>query len=147
MDMKKGDDPDKIDKGFDWSTMTAVIRDHATNPIVGHGNGLRDQVIAAIAELEGPVYPVNITFPWHHGRSKTVSLRFKSPITAPPRNETFQLTFLDDDDGKKYRVTSVVDYAIYHYVEARTMQNINQDGLILGIYLKPVTEQVLEDDA
>lgn len=33
MDIKKGGDPDEIDKGFVWSTMTAVIQGIWLKPV------------------------------------------------------------------------------------------------------------------
>lgn len=133
------------DKGFDWSTMAGVVERHGRDPVNGHSSALFNQLMAKLSELEGAVYPVNISFKWK-GRTKTVNLKFKSEVTAPRRDEPIVVSFLDDDDGKKYRVSSEADYTIHHYVDARTMNSVSRDGLILEIWLKPVTIQPVQEE-
>lgn len=134
-----------LQKGFDWSTMARVVDTHARAPVNAHSSSLHASVMGALGALKEPPYPVNFHFKWK-GRSKTVSLRFKSPLQAPRRDEPVLLSFLDDDDGKVYRVSSFADHTIQNYYDARTLTNIDQDGLILDIWLKPVTVQPTREE-
>lgn len=133
------------EKGFDWTTMRGFIESYATAPINGNINSSHNQVVAKLDEIKGAIFPVNFHFKWK-GRTNTVHLVFKTEMTAPRRDEPILLSFIDHDDGKAYRVSSFADYSIHHYVDADTVQSVPLDGLILNIWLKPVTVQPTEDE-
>ena len=137
---------DESDKGFDWSTMARIVEVHGRDPVNAHSGALHGSMMARLNDLEDAVFPVNFHFKLNN-RSHTVSLRFRSSVPAPRRDEPILLTFQNDEDGgKKYRVSSFADYTIHEYYDNRILNNIDKDGVILNVYLKPVTIQPLDEE-
>jgi hypothetical protein len=138
MSNEKGDDTN-------WTQVDVWIRERGLKPAQAYARSLINSSNSRIEKLEKRTshFPVNIIF-MLDGKRKNVNLAFNASIDAPRRDEVVTVQF--SDFGKTRRVSGNVEFAIYSYFQANTLQGINQDGHILKIYLEGIKEQLNTDD-
>jgi hypothetical protein len=128
-----------------WTQVDVWIRQRGLWPAQAYARSLVGRLSGRVDKLEQQAshFPVTIIFQFN-GMRRNVNLSFSSSLDAPRRDEVVEVQF--DDFGSKKRVTGKVEFAIYSYFQANTVQGVNKDGHILKIYLEGVTEQPNTDD-
>jgi hypothetical protein len=137
---------EKIDKGFDWTTMARVVERHGRDPVKTHTTNIGNSLSSQIAAAAQPTAKLNFLFTWN-GDTQRVELDAGPNDSIPRSDERIVLKFLDAVQNKYFTIEGRADPLLSQrlFVAANANTTGNQVSHTI-IWLKDILVLLEEND-